>query len=126
MRVVIICLSILFIQCAKSIKDSSNNASGQLVDLNKILETEIGPASVQQWNENKTCLLAYREKKLTEAYSTYIVLEAKTGKVLKKGTFVPGSIQWIDNYSLELLSVPGTIPQGKTLADYKKIITLNQ
>jgi cystathionine beta-lyase family protein involved in aluminum resistance len=116
----------MLIQCAKSIKDSTATTSKTAQELNKTVETELGNRNTQVFNNSKSYLLAYREKELTETFTSYIIIETKTGEVTKKGTFVPGYIKWVDDHSLELLSAPGIIPQGRSLSDYKKIITLNQ
>lgn len=54
----------------------------------------------------------------------FLVIEVGTNKIVTEQNFVPGYIKWITEFSLELLSVPGTIKETESLADYTKVINV--
>lgn len=54
----------------------------------------------------------------------FLVIEVGTNKIATEQNFVPGYIKWITEFSLELLSVPGTIKETESLADYTKVINV--
>ena len=123
MRTAFLCLALLFLQCAKKVNDSNGTSVNVL---NTKIEAELGSSVQRIYNSSKTYLLALRTKESTENFTSYLILEVKSGEIIKKGSFIPGHIQWIDDTSLELLNAPGIIPQGKSLADYKTVISLEK
>ncbi len=54
-----------------------------------------------------------------------IVLELSSNNILMEESFVPGFIKWEGEYSLELLSLPGTIKSDEDISTYIKTIKLS-
>jgi hypothetical protein len=123
MRLVLFCLIVFFIQCSKKTMNTSL-ASGNENTLNKNIEKEVGTAVEKSFNTSKTHLLAYRIKDAKNSFRSYAVFEVSSGNLVQKGNYTPGYVKWISDVSLELLSVPGTIPIGKSITDYTTIIYL--
>jgi len=126
MRIALFCLTFLFIYCSKKANTSAITAVDTYSFLNKKIESELGSHTEKLFNSSKTYLLAYRLKEATEDFTIYAVFEVSSGALVKKGSYVPGYIQWIDDTSLELLNAPGIVPKGKSLTDYKSIILLKK
>jgi hypothetical protein len=124
MRVLLLCIFIIFTQCSKRVTDSKHSTIPDWNAINKIIEAEIG-SNTQILNESKSHVLAVHSKTPTETMNHYLIIDVTTtATIVKKGSFNPGYIKWRDNTSLELLNVPGMIPAGKDLSDYIEIIQL--
>lgn len=123
MRVVLFCILIACTQCSKRVTENNTVAAADWAVLNKTIEAEIG-SNTQTLNDTKSVVLAVHEKASTEITSRYLVIDIATATILKKGSFRPGYIKWRSNTSLELLNVPGMIPEGKDLSNYIEIIQL--
>ena len=54
-----------------------------------------------------------------------IVLELSSNNILMEESFVPGFIKWEGEYSLELLSLPGTIKSVEDISTYIRTIKLS-
>lgn len=54
----------------------------------------------------------------------FIVVESSTREVVETQTFIPGYVKWVTEYSLEVLSVPGTLKSNDDLSKHRKVITI--
>lgn len=117
---------ILTASCANKTAKVALNDDSVKSQLNKIIITELDSTNQLFYNNSQTYVLAIQE--LTEANARnrvkYIIINTSSLEIAKKGSFTPGHLKWISDTSLELLSVPGTIPQGKNLSDYSTILSL--
>lgn len=123
MRVILFCILIAYTQCSKRVTENNTVSAPDWAALNETIEAEIG-SNTQTLNDTKSVVLAVHEKAPTEITNRYLVIDIATATILKKGSFRPGYIKWRNNNSLELLNVPGMIPEGRNLSDYIEIIQL--
>jgi hypothetical protein len=122
----ILCLTLLLVGCSRTTTRGRLAQDIDLAALNKIITQEIGESHEIDFNTSKTYLLAYREKEITETFTTYLVLNVSTRAIIKRGSFRPGYIKWKDASSIELLDAPGIIPDTKSLNDYKQTIIIEK
>jgi len=60
----------------------------------------------------------------TSNYLKLLVINVSDHRVIHEQSFNPGYAKWINDSSIEVLSVPGTIRKNENLSDYKKIINI--
>ncbi|MBX2963539.1 MAG: hypothetical protein KF687_13590 [Cyclobacteriaceae bacterium] len=56
----------------------------------------------------------------------FIVVDAHTNKIIYENSFLPGSVKWLTDTTLEVYSIPGTLEKNDDLSNYKKIINIEQ
>ena len=56
----------------------------------------------------------------------YLIVNNETAEPVKEGHITMGYIKWVSDNTIEILDLPGAIPSGKTVEDYKVKINLNQ
>lgn len=54
----------------------------------------------------------------------FLVIDKSTGAIVEQQSFLPGYVKWANEDTLELLSVPGTLRSGESLAQYVRMIKL--
>jgi hypothetical protein len=54
-----------------------------------------------------------------------MVIHVTEHKVVHEQNFNPGYAKWITESSIEVLSVPGVMPENEDLSNYKKIINIS-
>ncbi|MBL7876801.1 MAG: hypothetical protein JNL53_14130 [Cyclobacteriaceae bacterium] len=54
----------------------------------------------------------------------FVVIEIESQTILYEGSFMPGYVKWLDNYSLEVLDYPRMPKENEDPAHYKKVINL--
>lgn len=54
----------------------------------------------------------------------FIVIDKSTGSILEQQSFLPGYVKWANEDTLEILSSPGTLRSGESLAQYVRLIKL--
>ena len=54
----------------------------------------------------------------------YLVVSVERREVAVDQQFIPGYVKWIGPYSLEVLSVPGTLKAGDDLSRSVKVVTI--
>ncbi len=126
MKLLSVGLILLLTACSEKTNrtQSVNSVSISMGTITKTIAAKLGDEFKTEANTANTYLLAFKVKNAIETNSFYLVIDMRDGKVIKEGTFRPGYVKWADNYSIELLSVPGTIPIGKTMADYKTLLII--
>lgn len=121
MRILIFCLTFIFLSCAKktyNIQQSSKPGKDQIVEYLGSLE------NISVANDSNNLTLVYQKNVEPNQSTRYLVIENLTGEVLSKGTFRAGYIKWKNNQLIEILDIPGIIPKEKTQSDYIRIINL--
>lgn len=88
------------------------------------IEQKLGNNHSQTNNYDNTYVLGLREDASSGTLVIrYGVWEIKTGNLIYAGTALRGSVQWLDNSSLLVEDIPGTVDDGKQR--YKFKIDLN-
>lgn len=91
----------------------------------KSLNEEKSDESLNTINKDfNTTKTHYLETTSIDSIKNYRVVELQSGKVILEGKFVPGYIKWINDNTLELLSLPNNIPKEKNITDYIQIIKI--
>lgn len=54
----------------------------------------------------------------------FLVIETTANNIILEQNFVPGYVKWADEFSIEVLSIPGNIKRTENLSDYAKIINV--
>ncbi|MCI0751177.1 MAG: hypothetical protein L0Y35_05010 [Flammeovirgaceae bacterium] len=109
-------LTQVFSVCKSSEKQDTNTYE-------EIAKGELGEEVHFEFNQAKSYVLCTQK---TEASSIlkYLVIRLNDYHILKRGSYNPGYIKWINNSELELLNVPGIIKEGQNLSDFKQLIKL--
>jgi hypothetical protein len=56
----------------------------------------------------------------------YLVIEVATRKIAARGSFMPGSVKWLNNDELELIDAPGVVTNAEPPVIHKTIITIRK
>jgi hypothetical protein len=54
----------------------------------------------------------------------YLVIEVATRKIITRGSFMPGSVKWLNNDELELIDAPGVVTNAEPPVIHKTIINI--
>jgi len=112
---------LLIIAACTSQKNMSSN-------LDNLIRTELGTNEYMvSHNENDTYMLCYTSHTSPQNVNEsirYLVCDKKSNTIIHKGSIKDGSIRWISKYELEITEIPGLAEEGKTSADYIKVINV--
>lgn len=78
-------------------------------------------------NKTEEFLLCYTENKSQiNNYGTvkYIVLEVVSNEVIIRGNIKDGYLNWVSEYEIEIIDVPGIAEEGKSIEDYKSVVNV--
>lgn len=123
MRVLLICLTLTCLSCAKKLNNVEQN-SVVIANKEQTIENILGTDNTELDNINKTLTLVYQNNDEATRTTKYIVLDKINNSVLLKGSFKAGYVKWKTDTSLEILDIPGIIPNGKKQSDYIKTINI--
>jgi hypothetical protein len=54
----------------------------------------------------------------------YLVIEVATRKIITRGSFMPGSVKWLNNDELELIDAAGVVTNAEPPVIHKTIINI--
>jgi hypothetical protein len=111
---------ICFLTCCTAQKNNTaiNN------NFESIIKTKLGPAFTIDFNESKSYALGTQQRQGDHIRRNfkYIVVRLSDNKILQEGSYTMGSVKWIDNNSIEIVSEAST--HGRDIDSNKKVINV--
>jgi len=116
LRLIIISLIVVWFPSCKSSSGKQHQSS-----VLSIISERLGSANLE-YNETRDVVLAIEKQENAGGILRFLIIRASDQKILEEGSFRPGYIKWINRYELELLDLPGALPNDASENNYKRII----
>ncbi|MBS1490353.1 MAG: hypothetical protein JSS93_07485 [Bacteroidetes bacterium] len=105
-----------------SISCQTSAAVKNKIDINKIIERELGTLTTVSYNEPHTLVLAYTEN---NRVLTYLVLRPADGKLILKDKAHASAVSWSGEHQIKLNIIPGMVKRDATPEDNYKYVNLD-
>ncbi|MDH4090960.1 MAG: hypothetical protein OEV74_10545 [Cyclobacteriaceae bacterium] len=107
---------------------SSNFAQAPHSSIKQQIQSQVGENFVTKYNASGSYALI-TPKQAPENIETnmhFLVLRLADSAVVKDGSYLRGYVKWVDDETLEKLSLPGKVKQDQDLSVFKSIIHVSQ
>ncbi len=95
------------------------------MNIDTIVENELGEPTSFDTSGIFTIYRIEKDNATNYPWVKYVVINNDNGAILKKGIITMGYIKWTGEATIEVLDLPGALPDGRNTDDYKEIINLN-
>lgn len=118
-----LCMLMLLTNC------KSSHTKKEISDGSIQIKTQLGEDVTTAYNASKSYALLQQiqdPKNIGSKKIHFIVMRVRDSVVVHEGSYMHGYVKWVDDNSLEKLSLPGKVKQDQDMSVYKKIIRIDQ